>query len=157
MDFDSRPGLKFLLQHICQTNISANLYQLSALAWCVQFVVDFALCNTVQHRNEECLASLCELFREIEAIYGEKVGKKVELKSGSKASKGHHHQQRLSTSEEALKSFDILFVPVESSCSTSKKEITQNEDTNESPEKIEKQRRHSKANPFDEGNRKCKI
>ena len=73
MDFDSRPGIKFLMQHICQTNMSANLYQMSALVWCVQFVVNFALCCSDQHRNEDCLTVLEELFSEITIIYGQKV------------------------------------------------------------------------------------
>lgn len=74
MEFDSRPGLKFLMQHICQTSNSANLYQMSALAWSVQFVVNFALSSgSGEHRNEECLASLEELFAEIGPMYSEKV------------------------------------------------------------------------------------
>lgn len=152
MEFDRRPGLKFLLQHICQTNISANLYQLSALAWCVQFVVDFALSNSAQHRNEECLASMSELFKEIELVYGEKLNKKCleagntekRVKSGGRS---RNHHQRLSTSEEVLpqRSFDVLLRPVEQSTSPGS-----SQGNTELSAKLDYERRHSKCNPFDE-------
>jgi len=61
------------MQHICQTSVSANLYQISALVWSVQFVVNFSLASSEQHRNEECAAALEELFGEIEVMYRQKL------------------------------------------------------------------------------------
>lgn len=157
MDFDRRPGLKFLLQHICQTNINANLYQLSALAWCVQFVVDFSLSNNVQHRNEECLSSMSELFKEIELVYGEKLNKKQQESNGEKRVKsggrrGHH--QRLSTSEEVLsqRSFDVFLRPVEVTSSGNHENTASNKELSNT----DLERQHSKSNPFDEESGKLK-
>lgn len=73
MNFDSRIGLKYLIQQISQSTMAANLYQLSSLVWCVQFIVNFYLGSSIKYRDEECLATLGDLFDEVCSLYVDKV------------------------------------------------------------------------------------
>ncbi|CAM1291637.1 KIAA1244 (predicted) [Pycnogonum litorale] len=43
-NFDSRPGLKFLIQKVADTKVAANLYKQAGAAWTIQMVVLFELC-----------------------------------------------------------------------------------------------------------------
>ncbi|RWS16722.1 brefeldin A-inhibited guanine nucleotide-exchange protein 3-like protein [Dinothrombium tinctorium] len=43
-EFDNRPGLKFLIQKICDISVPANLYQQSALCFSVKFLIYFFFC-----------------------------------------------------------------------------------------------------------------
>ncbi|XP_054716947.1 brefeldin A-inhibited guanine nucleotide-exchange protein 3-like [Uloborus diversus] len=42
--FDTRPGLKFLVQKVAQTNVAANLYKQAGVSWSIHMVVLFELC-----------------------------------------------------------------------------------------------------------------
>ncbi|GIX96960.1 brefeldin A-inhibited guanine nucleotide-exchange protein 3 [Caerostris darwini] len=43
-DFDMRPGLKFLVQKVAQTNVAANLYKQAGVSWTIQMVAIFEIC-----------------------------------------------------------------------------------------------------------------
>lgn len=72
MDFDSRPGLKYLIGHMCKATVVPNLYQISSLVWCMQFSISFFLCSNVDYQNEEALLIIDELFNEISNVYCQK-------------------------------------------------------------------------------------
>ena len=44
IEFDSRPGLKFLLQKVAQLNKAANLYKQAGAAWNLMALTLFELC-----------------------------------------------------------------------------------------------------------------
>lgn len=73
MNFDTRPGLKYLIGHICKSTVVPNLYQISSLVWSLQFAINFFLCSRIDCHNEESLSVLEELFGEILDIYGAKL------------------------------------------------------------------------------------
>lgn len=55
--FDLRPGLKFLVQKVAQTNVAANLYKQAGVSWTIHMVVLFELCMshsplTLEHVKE---------------------------------------------------------------------------------------------------------
>lgn len=39
-----RPGLKFLVQKVAQTNVAANLYKQAGVSWTIHMVALFELC-----------------------------------------------------------------------------------------------------------------
>lgn len=43
-NFDLRPGLKFLVQKVAQTNVASNLYKQAGVSWTIHMVVLFELC-----------------------------------------------------------------------------------------------------------------
>lgn len=43
-NFDIRPGLKFLVQKVAQTNVATNLYKQAGVSWTIHMVVLFELC-----------------------------------------------------------------------------------------------------------------
>ncbi|KAF8773258.1 Brefeldin A-inhibited guanine like protein [Argiope bruennichi] len=43
-EFDVRPGLKFLIQKVAQTNVAANLYKQAGVSWTIHMVTIFELC-----------------------------------------------------------------------------------------------------------------
>ncbi len=44
LEFDSRPGLKFLVQKVAQLNNAANLYKQAGAAWSLTAITLFDLC-----------------------------------------------------------------------------------------------------------------
>lgn len=44
VDFDWRPGLKFLMQKVAQAEVAANLYKQAGISWTIQALVLFELC-----------------------------------------------------------------------------------------------------------------
>lgn len=44
VEFDSRPGLKFLLQKVAQLERAANLYRQAGAAWTINLITLFDLC-----------------------------------------------------------------------------------------------------------------
>lgn len=84
MDFDARPGLKYLIRYVCQSSVPPNLSQLSSLVWSLQFVLHQFLCSSLSKRGEsadDSLAALEELFSEISAVYVGKCARLHQLSS----------------------------------------------------------------------------
>ncbi len=44
LEFDSRPGLKFLVQKVAQLSNAANLYKQAGAAWSITAIALFDLC-----------------------------------------------------------------------------------------------------------------
>ncbi|XP_035214133.1 brefeldin A-inhibited guanine nucleotide-exchange protein 3-like [Stegodyphus dumicola] len=59
-NFDLRPGLKFLIQKVAQTDVAANLYKQAGLSWTIHMVVLFELCMSISPLTLEFVkASIC--------------------------------------------------------------------------------------------------
>ncbi|GFT42290.1 brefeldin A-inhibited guanine nucleotide-exchange protein 3 [Nephila pilipes] len=54
-DFDARPGLKFLVQKVAQTNVAANLYKQAGVSWTIQMVTIFEMCMSSEDLNLDCV------------------------------------------------------------------------------------------------------
>ncbi|KAG1677896.1 Brefeldin A-inhibited guanine nucleotide-exchange protein 3 [Nymphon striatum] len=59
-DFDSRPGLKFLIQKVCDAQVAVNLYKQAGAAWTIHTVALFelSLANNSQPLTQNCVKSL---------------------------------------------------------------------------------------------------
>lgn len=68
-DFDSKPGLKFLMQKISKSEMPSNLYQISSLVWSVRVVADvFLVSHAVADAGQDlsqCLTDLCRRYCEV--------------------------------------------------------------------------------------------
>lgn len=54
-NFDLRPGLKFLVQKVAQTNVAANLYKQAGVSWTIHMVVLFELCMSHSPLTSDCV------------------------------------------------------------------------------------------------------
>lgn len=72
-DFDSRPGLKFLIQKIIGSEVPSNLYQFSSLVWSVQFITYLYLCCDQKLTKNQFRDDLKQLFIELCDKYIENV------------------------------------------------------------------------------------
>ncbi|GFR02809.1 brefeldin A-inhibited guanine nucleotide-exchange protein 3, partial [Trichonephila clavata] len=54
-DFDARPGLKFLVQKVAQTNVAANLYKQAGVSWTIQMAPDNKNTDEGKVENESTL------------------------------------------------------------------------------------------------------
>ncbi|XP_073977523.1 brefeldin A-inhibited guanine nucleotide-exchange protein 3 isoform X1 [Rhodnius prolixus] len=52
VEFDSRPGLKFLLQKVAQLDRAANLYRQAGAAWTINLIALFDLCINDQQQRQ---------------------------------------------------------------------------------------------------------
>ncbi|GFX32652.1 brefeldin A-inhibited guanine nucleotide-exchange protein 3 [Trichonephila clavipes] len=57
-DFDVRPGLKFLVQKVAQTNVAANLYKQAGVSWTIQMVTIFEMCMSSEDLSLDCVKKI---------------------------------------------------------------------------------------------------
>jgi len=69
VQFDSRPGLKFLVQKVSKFNVAANLYRQAGIARTVYTHVLVELCMRLDdlsvHKIRQVLAENCELWQDL--------------------------------------------------------------------------------------------
>lgn len=67
VEFDSRPGLKFLLQKVAQLDRAANLYRQAGAAWTINLIALFDLCiHDQQHHGngDNCIREFMPKLRQ---------------------------------------------------------------------------------------------
>ena len=139
IQFDRRPGLKFLIQQICHSKLPANLYQLSIMTWIVQFVVDFRFAIIDHHFTQ----TIGELFQDCFADYKAKL---------------EFRQQLFGTASERPLTFSMLpsaFVKSEPSSVTTTPVVKTIPEENDDENSIDNSSpktfpSSSRSNPFDD-------
>jgi brefeldin A-inhibited guanine nucleotide-exchange protein 3 len=71
--FDSRPGLKFLVQRVAELERAANLYRQAGAAWTIKVVALFDLCLHEVGRSGATLDKVKRIL-EVESAGNVKVG-----------------------------------------------------------------------------------